>query len=59
LNLAYSQFEELETFARFGTNQSYNRLGQSNIDEELFDIVAGFEALKKKSWKNKSTKYEP
>jgi len=28
-------------------NQSYNRLRQSNIDEELFDIVAGFEALKK------------
>ena len=28
-------------------NQSYNRLRQSNIDEELFDIMAGFEALKK------------
>jgi F-type H+-transporting ATPase subunit gamma len=26
--------------------QSYNRLRQSNIDEELFDVVAGFEALK-------------
>ena len=28
-------------------NQSYNRLRQSSIDEELFDIMAGFEALKK------------
>ena len=28
-------------------NQSYNQLRQSTIDEELFDIVAGFEALKK------------
>ncbi len=26
--------------------QSYNRLRQSTIDEELFDVVAGFEALK-------------
>lgn len=32
-------------------NQSYNRLRQSNIDEELFDIVAGFEALKKETLK--------
>ncbi|HUZ60390.1 MAG TPA: F0F1 ATP synthase subunit gamma [Hanamia sp.] len=30
-------------------NLSYNRLRQSTIDEELFDVVAGFEALKKKS----------
>lgn len=28
--------------------QSYNRLRQSTIDEELFDVVAGFEALKDK-----------
>ncbi len=27
--------------------QSYNRLRQSTIDEELFDVMAGFEALKK------------
>jgi F-type H+-transporting ATPase subunit gamma len=27
-------------------NQDYHRLRQSSIDEELFDIVAGFEALK-------------
>ena len=27
-------------------NQSYNRLRQSSIDEELFDVIAGFEALK-------------
>ena len=26
--------------------QNYNRLRQSTIDEELFDVVAGFEALK-------------
>jgi len=26
--------------------QSYNRLRQSSIDEELFDVIAGFEALK-------------
>ena len=26
--------------------QSYNRLRQSTIDEELFDVVSGFEALK-------------
>lgn len=30
-------------------NQSYNRLRQSSIDEELFDVIAGFEALKKKN----------
>ena len=29
-------------------NRSYNRLRQSTIDEELFDVIAGFEALKKK-----------
>lgn len=29
--------------------QSYNRLRQSSIDEELFDVIAGFEALKKKT----------
>ncbi len=28
--------------------QDYNRLRQSTIDEELFDVIAGFEALKKK-----------
>ncbi len=27
--------------------QSYNRLRQSMIDDELFDVIAGFEALKK------------
>lgn len=27
--------------------QDYNRLRQSTIDEELFDVIAGFEALKK------------
>ena len=27
-------------------NQTYNRLRQSTIDEELFDVVAGYEALK-------------
>ena len=27
-------------------NQSYNRQRQSSIDEELFDVVSGFEALK-------------
>ncbi|GGW41176.1 F0F1 ATP synthase subunit gamma [Arenibacter certesii] len=29
-------------------NLRYNRLRQSTIDEELFDVIAGFEALKKK-----------
>lgn len=29
-------------------NLGYNRLRQSTIDEELFDVIAGFEALKKK-----------
>ncbi len=28
-------------------NSTFNRLRQSSIDEELFDVVAGFEALKK------------
>ncbi len=28
-------------------NNSFHRLRQSSIDEELFDVVAGFEALKK------------
>lgn len=28
-------------------NRGYNRLRQSTIDEELFDVIAGFEALKK------------
>lgn len=28
-------------------NQSYNRLRQSSIDSELFDLIAGFEALQK------------
>lgn len=26
-------------------NRNFHRLRQSNIDEELFDVVAGFEAL--------------
>ncbi|OYW11822.1 MAG: hypothetical protein B7Z55_18885, partial [Planctomycetales bacterium 12-60-4] len=26
-------------------NGTFHRLRQSNIDEELFDVVAGFEAL--------------
>ncbi len=29
-------------------NKKYHRLRQSSIDEELFDVVSGFEALKKK-----------
>ncbi len=29
-------------------NRDYNRLRQSTIDEELFDVIAGFEALKKR-----------
>ena len=28
-------------------NKKYHRLRQSSIDEELFDVVSGFEALKK------------
>jgi len=28
-------------------NKKYNRLRQSSIDEELFEVVAGFEALKR------------
>ena len=27
--------------------QKFNRLRQSSIDEELFDVISGFEALKK------------
>ncbi|MEP6726179.1 MAG: F0F1 ATP synthase subunit gamma, partial [Bacteroidota bacterium] len=27
--------------------KKYHRLRQSSIDEELFDVVAGFEALRK------------
>ncbi len=30
-------------------NNTFNRLRQSSIDEELFDVVSGFEALKKQS----------
>jgi F-type H+-transporting ATPase subunit gamma len=30
-----------------GLGKKYHRLRQSSIDEELFDVVAGFEALKK------------
>ncbi len=30
-------------------NNSFHRLRQSSIDEELFDVVAGFEAMKKES----------
>lgn len=29
-------------------NNNYRRLRQSSIDEELFDVISGFEALKKK-----------
>jgi F-type H+-transporting ATPase subunit gamma len=32
-----------------GLNNKYHRLRQSSIDEELFDVVAGFEALKGKA----------
>lgn len=28
-------------------NREYNKLRQSNNDSELFDVIAGFEALKK------------
>jgi F-type H+-transporting ATPase subunit gamma len=28
--------------------QNYNRLRQSSNDEELFDVISGFEALKNK-----------
>jgi F-type H+-transporting ATPase subunit gamma len=28
-------------------NRSFHRLRQSGIDEELFDVIAGFEALTK------------
>jgi F-type H+-transporting ATPase subunit gamma len=31
-----------------GLNKKYHRLRQSSIDEELFDVVSGFEALKLK-----------
>lgn len=30
-----------------GLNNSFHRLRQSNIDEELFDVIAGYEALAK------------
>jgi len=33
-------------------DHSYHRLRQSSIDEELFDVVSGFEALKKTGKKN-------
>jgi F-type H+-transporting ATPase subunit gamma len=29
-----------------GLNNKYHRLRQSTIDEELFDVVSGFEAIK-------------
>ncbi|MFX0558602.1 F0F1 ATP synthase subunit gamma [Maribacter sp. CXY002] len=29
-------------------NDTYHRLRQSSIDEELFDVISGFEALKDK-----------
>ena len=35
-------------------NKKYHRLRQSSIDEELFDVVSGFEALKKVSHKIQS-----
>jgi len=28
-----------------GLNRTFHRLRQSNIDEELFDVISGFEAL--------------
>jgi F-type H+-transporting ATPase subunit gamma len=31
-----------------GLTKKYHRLRQSSIDEELFDVVAGFEALRRK-----------
>ena len=34
-----------------GLNNTFNRLRQSSIDEELFDVVAGFEALQPKAKK--------
>ncbi len=27
-------------------NRTFHRLRQGNIDEELFDVISGFEALK-------------
>ena len=33
-------------------NKKYHRLRQSSIDEELFDVVSGFEALNKKNSNN-------
>ena len=35
-------------------NKKYHRLRQSSIDEELFDVVSGFEALTTVSHKNES-----
>jgi F-type H+-transporting ATPase subunit gamma len=35
-------------------NNKYHRLRQSAIDEELFDVVAGFEAMRNEENKNKS-----
>jgi F-type H+-transporting ATPase subunit gamma len=32
-----------------GLSRKYHQLRQSSIDEELFDVVAGFEALKNDS----------
>jgi F-type H+-transporting ATPase subunit gamma len=29
-----------------GLNHKYHRLRQSSIDEELFDVVSGFESMK-------------
>ncbi len=29
-------------------NQTFHRLRQSGIDEELFDVISGFEALERK-----------
>ncbi len=34
-----------------GLNKKYHRLRQSSIDEELFDVVSGFEALKSETKK--------
>jgi F-type H+-transporting ATPase subunit gamma len=38
-----------------GLNATFHRLRQSGIDEELFDVISGFEALEKE--KNAHTDY--
>jgi len=39
-------------------NRTFHRLRQSGIDEELFDVISGFEALSEKK-KASSTAREP